>query len=216
MLLKTDKNVAGQEFSYWAYDPDFEPQLPKGAVRGDVRKQVFCPMCWYPKYYYVDVQKTCVQCGEDFTFSAKEQKYWYETLKFHFASEAIRCVPCRRQRRSDRALQEGLTRAMALVRERPEDSVALIGLAEATVHYHEKLKSGDLNKAIAACRKAQNLSPVLVEAIFWEAMCQERAGRADKAKSLYERFVDIAGKKGRCYSLVKSARDRIAKLSTAR
>jgi len=217
MLRRTGKSAAGQELSYWEYDPDFEPKLPKGAIRGDVRKQVFCPMCWDPKYYYVDIDKTCVQCGKEFIFSAKEQKYWYETLKFHFASEAIRCVACRRQRRSDRAIQEQLSRATALLRERPKDSVALVGLAEATVRYHERLGSGDLNKAISACRKAQKLSPVLVEAVFWEAMCQERAGRASKAKSLYERFVDVAGgRKGRCYSLVKNARERMATLPETR
>jgi len=81
LIRRTARNMAGEEFSYWVYDPDFKPELPPGAIRGDVRRQVFCPMCWNPKYYYRDVRKTCVQCGEDFTFSAGEQKYWYETRK---------------------------------------------------------------------------------------------------------------------------------------
>src|SRR5262245_59246467 len=81
----------GREHEYFGYDLSYSPQLPRGAVRGDVHRQHFCPMCHVPRFFYVDDARTCVQCGAEFVFSGEEQKFWYETLKFHFDSVAIRC-----------------------------------------------------------------------------------------------------------------------------
>ena len=50
------------------------------------------------------MDKSCVQCGPDFVFGAKGQKYWYESLTFHFDSVAIICPKCRKIRRSVKAL----------------------------------------------------------------------------------------------------------------
>jgi hypothetical protein len=101
----------GRSYEWWEYDPTFSPRIPKGAVPGDVSKQVFCSACHEPKYFYVDETRTCVQCGSRFTFSAAEQKYWYETRKFNFSSIPIRCKNCRRLRRSEHALREQIARA---------------------------------------------------------------------------------------------------------
>src|SRR5262249_6411178 len=90
--------------------------LPRGAVRGDVSQQVFCSAHNEPKYFYLDESRTCVQCGDGFGFSAREQKFWYERLKFSFRSAPIRCLRCRRQRRSEHALREGIARAKAEAR----------------------------------------------------------------------------------------------------
>src|SRR5687767_11028641 len=69
--------VDGKVYEWWQYDPDYQPPLPRGAVRGDVRKQLYCTAHHMPKYFYVDEQRTCVQCAQRFTFRAAEQKYWY-------------------------------------------------------------------------------------------------------------------------------------------
>jgi Probable zinc-ribbon domain len=105
----------GSSKEHWMYDPDYEPELPPGAVRGDVTKQVFCSACHVPKYFYVDKEAECLQCGYSFTFGATEQKYWYETLKFNFHSAAVRCSDCRRLRRSERTLREQIAHAKRLL-----------------------------------------------------------------------------------------------------
>jgi hypothetical protein len=104
----------GKVYEWWQYDPDYRPPLPRGAIPGDVRKQVYCPWHHVPKYFYVDHEDECIQCGNRFTFRATEQKYWYETLKFNFRSVPIRCLDCRRQRRSEHALREQIARTKAV------------------------------------------------------------------------------------------------------
>ncbi len=103
MIEKTTIGFNGKKNKTWGYDPDYKPKLPKNAVAGNIREQMFCHMCHTPKYFYVDIERECVQCNQLFVFSAKEQKYWYETLKFNFHSSAIRCVSCRRKQRSDKS-----------------------------------------------------------------------------------------------------------------
>jgi hypothetical protein len=44
----------GQTYEWWEHDLTFFPLVPKGAVAGDVSKQVFCAACNDPKYFYVD------------------------------------------------------------------------------------------------------------------------------------------------------------------
>ena len=110
----------GTDYRYYDYDLTFEPDMPSGAVRGDVRKQHFCSLCHTPRYFFVDLDRQCVQCGADFVFSAKEQKYWYETLQFPFDSVAIRCPPCRAKRRTDKALRQQMSAARQGLKDDPE------------------------------------------------------------------------------------------------
>ena len=128
----------GRLYEWWRHDPDYQPPLPRGAVRGDARKQVYCAAHHVPKYFYIDERRTCVQCGQTFTFHAAEQKYWYETLKFNFSSIPIRCVDCRRQRRSEHALREQIAVARVAVRDAPNDPAGHLSLARAIVEYLRK------------------------------------------------------------------------------
>ena len=57
-----------------------------------------------PNYFYVDIPRRCVECRVDFVFAATEQKHWFEEPKFHFDTIPVRCVTCRRKRRSDKVL----------------------------------------------------------------------------------------------------------------
>jgi len=182
----------GNEHECLDYDPDYEPPLPRGAVRGDVRKQTFCSMCHSPRYFYVDESKTCVQCGRDFVFGASEQKYWYESLKFHFDAVAIRCVACRRRQRTLRALHAQLGEARRRARNDPEDPAGQLELAETLVRFHQRTGEGHLNDAIAAARKALKLWPGAWEALFWEGMAQALSGRQAKAREALTRFVQEA------------------------
>lgn len=183
------QDANGRTVRYLQYDPDFKPRIPSGAVEGDVRRQVFCSLCHVPRYYYTDEPKKCVQCGGDFVFSGKEQKYWYETLQFNFNSVAIRCPSCRRRRRSQAALGNQLAFSQARLRETPDDPDALLTNAEARVRYYQRTGHGDLNRAIASSRKALRIWPKAVDGWFWEGLAQHLAGRSHKALPLLERFL---------------------------
>jgi hypothetical protein len=74
---------AGKLRSSLDWDLDYRPALPRGAVRGNVRKQNLCFAHNVPMYFFVDHTMKCIQCGGPFKFSAREQKYWYESLGFY-------------------------------------------------------------------------------------------------------------------------------------
>lgn len=203
MIEVTVTHADGTVASYRDYDPDYAPPLPKGAVRGSVRSQSFCRMCHTPKYFYVDIPGTCVQCGAGFVFRAGEQKHWYESLKFHFDSVAVRCVDCRRKRRSELSLQQELSLAKARVAKEPDSADAQLAVAEAIVRYYQRTGLGRIDHGLAAARKARRLlkghaASDAARAEFWEASCQALAGRNALARPLFESFVarSHAGKRG--------------------
>jgi hypothetical protein len=172
----------GQRYEWDEYDLAYSPRLPKGAVAGDASKQVFHPALQVPKYFYIDETRTCVQCEARFTFSAAEQKYWYETRRFVFDSVPIRCRACRRLRRSEGAMREQIARTRQAARAHPGDPSAHLALARAIVEYHERTEEGRLDDAIAAARKAGKLWPDSAEPALWEGLAHARAGRANQAR----------------------------------
>jgi hypothetical protein len=181
----TTVDAEGKAYESWQYDPDYQPRLPYGAVRGDVRKQRTAYQL--PKYFYVDEDRTCIQCGQVFTFHAAEQKYWYETLGFVFDSVPVRCVPCRRQRRSERALREQIAAAKRCIHdEKPEGHLLL---ARAIVEYHERTAHGNLDEAIAAAKQAARFPPTSTESSLWEGIAQALAGRPQRARAALTAFL---------------------------
>ncbi len=102
------------------FDPNYEPLLPPGAIRGDIRKQNYC--CEVPRYFYLDEKRECIQCGRPFTFGAAEQKFWYESLGFHARSTAIRCRQCRRKQRSEKALRAEIAATRSGTQTNPTDA----------------------------------------------------------------------------------------------
>ncbi len=148
----------GRSWASWDWDLS-ELVLPPGAIRGRPHHQFI----GYggPKLWYEDKELRCVQCGEEFTFWAKEQQYWYETLHFNHASEAIRCLECRKQRRSLKMIHSRLGVAMATLSKNPNDAPTLLEAASATLELHRRTGTGDLERAIGFVRKAARLSPQL-------------------------------------------------------
>jgi len=57
-----------------------------------------------PEYYY-DVEFTCVDCGIEQTWTAAQQKWWYEDAGGYFFATAIRCRPCRQKVKEEKASQ---------------------------------------------------------------------------------------------------------------
>ena len=199
------KDAGGVSYLRQDYDPDYSPKLPSGAIRGDPLRQDYG--CDVPRYFYVDEKKTCLQCGQACTFFAAEQKYWYETLKFNFASKAIRCLSCRKQRRTEKALREQIAAVKADLREGPDDPALLVSLAETIVHYYRRTGHGNLNEAIATARRALKSWSGAFDGLYWEAACHHEAGRLAKARKLYAEFVERAERTGRFQRRVKDARE---------
>jgi tetratricopeptide (TPR) repeat protein len=164
-----------------------------------------------PRYFYVDLPFTCVQCDRPFVFRAVEQKLWYETLGFHFNARATRCLQCRRQRRSEEALARQIGDAKAAVRAHPDDASAQLALAEAIARYFQRRQQGNLQEAIAASRKARRLlrnhvAHELREAFFWEGLALHLAGHVAKAQEALRESISAAPVGRRQVLLAKEAR----------
>ena len=188
------------------YDPNYKPPLPIGAVPGNVALQEFCPLCHVPHYFYVNEQRRCVQCGEEFIFSAKEQKFWYETLKFNFHSQATRCLDCRKKKRNEKAITEQLVKAHEICKSVTKDPYAKLALAEAVCLYYETYKKGDLNVAIASARAALRLDAKCIEALYWEALAHKLSNREEKARKTFADFLQQASAIPRCKNLCTRAK----------
>ncbi|MGC8552527.1 MAG: zinc-ribbon domain containing protein [Phycisphaerae bacterium] len=98
----------------WNYRKDNPHKMPtwyfadclhldySSAVRADAGKQ-YCSIC--PRYWYINATIACIKCGEEFCFTAAEQKHWYEDLKFWVDSFPRHCPACRNARRRSQALR---------------------------------------------------------------------------------------------------------------
>lgn len=199
------------------YDLAFEPRLPPGGVRGDPSRQTgFCSHCRPPKYFYVDAELTCRQCGAVFLWPASRQRHWYEVLGLSAAAgPPSRCPECRREVRTARAVGRRLARATTAVRERPDDVETLIEYAAAMAEHGRKLGSGDLSRGIAAARKAVRLDPGAHAARYWEGVCHDAAGRPERAAACYQEFVRAARTRRRLRELVGRADRRLAEIRAA-
>ncbi len=187
----------GKIVKYYQLDLTYKAKLPKGAVVGDPTRQHFCPLCHVPYYYYVDKERTCVQCGSSFIFSAKEQKYWYESLNFYLDSVAIRCLSCRKKKRSEKALAAQISAAQVKLNDNPDDLHALLEDAESRVRYYQRTGTGNLNRAIESARRAIKIWPNAIEAYFWEGLAQTLAGRSEKGQEMLRLFVERGGDAGK-------------------
>lgn len=164
------------------------PALPPGAVRGDITRQVYC--CDQPHAYYLPIRRVCVQCKQEFVFGAHEQKFWYETLQFNLASTAIRCLACRKQRRTAAALRDALALAHRAIEKTPADALAHLALAEATAQFRARTGAGNLDRGLAAARRARKLQPKLAVALYWEGELQALAGRDAAARQALVAFLE--------------------------
>ena len=85
------------------------------AVRANPEQQN-CSIC--PRYWYVDAIFPCERCGAEFTFSAAEQRLWYEEYRFWIDSVPKHCLDCRRNLRTLKATRQEYDRTVSDVLER--------------------------------------------------------------------------------------------------
>ena len=66
------------------------------AIRGNPEKQNFT-VC--PRFWYLDADFRCDGCGQEFTWTAGEQKAWFEDYFFWVDSQPRHCRKCRANRK---------------------------------------------------------------------------------------------------------------------
>ncbi len=188
------RQVRGHPATWYTYElePGEMKKLPPGSVRGSPLRQVFG--LGGPHLFYVDIERRCQTCHRTFVFSAKEQRHWYETLKFFESSTAIDCQNCRRDRRAARKLLASHSEVSKDAQSRPEDPRAQLTFAKSTFALRMRLGRGNLASGIAAARRARRLAPGLVEALYWEGRLHELAQRPDRARECLEDFTQEANK----------------------
>jgi Probable zinc-ribbon domain len=84
--------------------------FPESVLIADASKQNYSI---FPFEYYVDMLRDCRACHRPFIFFAREQRYWFETLRFFTDADCIHCPTCRR---SSQALRRRIRRYSDLVR----------------------------------------------------------------------------------------------------
>jgi hypothetical protein len=113
------------------------------ATEADASRQLYCD---YPPYRaYFDVTLKCEDCKSDFVFSASEQRFWYEELKFWVQSHPKQCRDCRRIRRERGARTRELGEALATPD--PKDPKCLADLY---------VELGAVEKAVVYLKRAKN------------------------------------------------------------
>lgn len=70
-----------------------------GVAVADVQRLTLINNNYCLPTYYLDKAFTCVDCGSEGVWTAKQQKWWYETVGVSIDSRAVRCFVCRRERR---------------------------------------------------------------------------------------------------------------------
>lgn len=76
-------------------------QVPKGAIIANLDKQA--PNNSYDcKAYYEDHEFRCEGCSQRFTWTAKEQQRWYESVKGTIYTEIKFCRDCYLNHKSDK------------------------------------------------------------------------------------------------------------------
>ena len=98
----------------WVLDPALK--LPRGAIIADTSKH---NAGYGVLDFYIDITLDCTDCGKAFVFSATEQKYWYEELRFNIASVPIRCAVCRKAMRTVRIADGRYSAAAYAVKTNP-------------------------------------------------------------------------------------------------
>ena len=78
--------------------------FPETVLAADPENQNYA---LYPRKYYVDIERICRTCHRPFLFFAREQLYWFETLRFFVDADCVFCPQCRR---ASRAIQRRLRR----------------------------------------------------------------------------------------------------------
>lgn len=72
--------------------------------------------------FYVDKAYKCIDCESHEIWTAKQQKWWYETAKGHIDSTAVRCRRCRNSIKEQKLEQKKHMEEMAQREPHPNEA----------------------------------------------------------------------------------------------
>lgn len=73
---------------------------PRGAILADAARLAHINTYGNLPAYYIDYHFQCADCGSHETWTAEQQKWYYEEAKGHIWAVAVRCRACRQKNRS--------------------------------------------------------------------------------------------------------------------
>ena len=112
-----------------------------------------------PVFAFADQTRTCQHCAEDFTFTASEQKFWYEERKFHPKAVPLHCRECRRKVRRVKVANRKLGEALQVLDGKNWEQLARIGELYSEIGAWEQSKLY-FRRAKNQCREPEELSIV--------------------------------------------------------
>ena len=78
---------------------------PPGAIDADISQQVPINTYGGPKTFYIDQRFKCKDCGKRETWTASDQKWFYEVAKGSLHATAVRCRDCRKTIKARKEIQ---------------------------------------------------------------------------------------------------------------
>jgi transcription elongation factor Elf1 len=97
-------------------DKKDELKMPPGALRANGSKQVSRSVMPMSRPWYVDQKFICQTCGTLKTWTATQQRWWYEVAGGEIESTAIQCRACRQKKQSINAAATARTQEHRLAR----------------------------------------------------------------------------------------------------
>ena len=94
-----------------------------------------------PRHWYIDARFRCAKCGEDFLWSAQEQRTWFETYRFWVDSLPALCRDCRAKRRAAAGLRKEYDASVGAARARgtPAQKRRIIEIVDALDGYFGRI-----------------------------------------------------------------------------
>lgn len=84
----------------------FKPPIPEWAIPVNPEEIVYHSTYIDIPLFYVDKEFVCKDCSASEVWTAKQQKWWYETAKGNFETTAVRCRACRDKQKFARDAQK--------------------------------------------------------------------------------------------------------------
>lgn len=82
-----------------------KPTAPTNGIPADIGKQVPNNSWGPPVTAYFDIDFRCRDCGKEETWTAEQQKWYYEEAKGSLYASAVRCHDCRKLLKERKELQ---------------------------------------------------------------------------------------------------------------
>jgi hypothetical protein len=149
-------SVTDEELCRGHWSVGYDTRFVQTVLRADIAKQNYC---LYPRKYYVDVQRQCRTCQRPFIFFAEEQRYWFETLRFHVDAQRMHCTDCSNARRPGREAQRRVRQFNGLAAKAAHTPSDFEELVDAALYLLESGTLRNLNTLGALKNKALKVIP---------------------------------------------------------